>query len=430
MPNRIIAPHINKIGAVRLHQPIELSFQNGLRVFVFQAPQQELIKAEFVFNNLYQNPENSTRNTALSSMLKEGTSTKSSAEIAEAIDFYGAYLIPEFSFDHQALTLYTLRKHTDKVLPIMHELLCDSIFPQQELDTFIRNNKQNLQISLEKTDVVARRTFYHQLFGESRYGKGVTVESLESLERDDLIHLYRQQIQPQNSTLFLSGNITDEVLALFRDLFEGQWGHSERISTPSYSPEPAQDHDRELRIRKESALQSSIRLGTIGIRRAHPDYPALQFVNTLLGGFFGSRLMNNIREDKGYTYGVGSVLASFRHTGLISIATDVGCAYTEDTLLQIELEMNRLRNDAVSASELDLVRNYLLGSMLGSLESIFSHVDKFKSVYFSGLDLSYYDYYTQTIHEMDATRVMDIAQRYLNMEEWTKIVVGDGWTDQ
>ena len=92
--------------------------------------------------------------------------------------------------------------------------------------------------------------------------------------------------------------------------------------------------------------------------------------------------------------------------------------------------MNRLRNDVVSASELDLVRNYLLGSMLGSLESIFSHVDKFKSVYFSGLDLSYYDYYTQTIHEMDATRVMDIAQRYLNMEEWTKIVVGDGWTDQ
>src|SRR5690606_24685256 len=102
MPNRIIAPHINKIGAVRLHQPIELSFQNGLRVFIFQAPQQEMIKAEFVFNHLYQTPENSTRNTALSSMLKEGTSTKSSAEIAEAIDFYGAYLIPEFSFDHQA----------------------------------------------------------------------------------------------------------------------------------------------------------------------------------------------------------------------------------------------------------------------------------------------------------------------------------------
>src|SRR5690606_11069795 len=119
MPNRIIAPQINKKGAVRLHQPIELAVRNSSRVFVFQAPQQELINAEFVFHNLYQTPENSTRNTALSSMLKEATSTKSSSQIAEAIDFYGAYLFPESTFHHQALTLYTLRKHTDKVLPIM-----------------------------------------------------------------------------------------------------------------------------------------------------------------------------------------------------------------------------------------------------------------------------------------------------------------------
>ena len=164
MPNRTIAPDVQGIDAVRIHQPEQFTFRNGLTVCIFRAPEQELIKAEFVFNNVFEQPENSVRNTALSSMLKEGTSRMNSGQIAEAIDFYGAYLVPEFSFDHHALTLYTLRKHAGRVLPIVHELLTDSVFPQQELDTFVRNNKQNLQISLEKTDFLARRKFYRAAF--------------------------------------------------------------------------------------------------------------------------------------------------------------------------------------------------------------------------------------------------------------------------
>ena len=426
MLNRLDAPSINGIGNISLEKPEEINFSNGLKVFVFNAPEQELIKAEFVFNNVFEGDENPVRNTALSSMLKEGTSTLNSAQIAENIDFYGAYLVPEFSFDQNALTLYTLGKHIDAVLPIVNDILNNSIFPQQELDTYIRNNKQSLQISMEKTDFVARRRFYKQLFGDTRYGNAVTEQLLQDLVRADLIRLYKQQIQPKNATLFLSGNITTEVLKSFRNYFEEQWTGDVQIEKLPFVQKL--DHSPEiLQIEKKGALQSSIRLGKIGIQRAHADYPALQFVNTLFGGFFGSRLMSNIREDKGYTYSIGSMVANLNHAGFISIATDVGSEYTEDTLKQIGLESKRLQDEKVNEEELELVRNYMLGSMLGSLESIFSHVDKFKSVYYSGLNLDYYTYYSNVVRGITADQVQDIAQKYLGMDEMVKVVVGNSF---
>lgn len=423
MLNRSFAPSINGIGDITLEKPEEIIFSNGLKVFVFHAPDQELVKAEFVFNNLFEGFENPVRNTALSSMLKEGTTTYTSAQIAEKIDFFGAYLVPEFSFDHNALTLYALNKHIDAVLPIVNDILNHSIIPEQELETYIRNNSQSLQISLEKTDFIARRKFYDSLFGSTRYGQSVTDELLKGLERDDLLRLYRQQIQPKNATLFLSGNITKEVLFSFRNYFEEQWKGEVAIQSVPYIQKLNLETDL-VKIDKAGALQSSIRLGKVGIKRSHADYPALQFVNTLFGGFFGSRLMSNIREDKGYTYSIGSLVANLNHAGFISVVTDVGSEYTEDTLKQIELESRRLQEEKVSKEELELVKNYMLGSMLGSLESIFSHVDKYKSVYYSGLDLDYYTYYSNVVRQINPDQVQDIAQKYLGVDDMVKVVVG------
>lgn len=423
MLNRSFAPSINGIGDITLEKPEEIIFSNGLKVFVFHAPDQELVKAEFVFNNIFEGFENPVRNTALSSMLKEGTTTYTSAQIAEKIDFFGAYLVPEFSFDHNALTLYALNKHIDAVLPIVNDILNHSIIPEQELETYIRNNSQSLQISLEKTDFIARRKFYDSLFGSTRYGQSVTDELLKGLERDDLLRLYKQQIQPKNATLFLSGNITKEVLFSFRNYFEEQWKGEVAIQSVPYIQKLDLDTDL-VKIDKAGALQSSIRLGKVGIKRSHADYPALQFVNTLFGGFFGSRLMSNIREDKGYTYSIGSLVANLNHAGFISVVTDVGSEYTDDTLKQIELESRKLQEEKVSEEELELVKNYMLGSMLGSLESIFSHVDKYKSVYYSGLDLDYYTYYSNVVRQINPDQVQDIAQKYLGVDDMVKVVVG------
>lgn len=421
--NRTIAPDFQPINKLAIHQPESIKFDNGLQAFVFQSSELELIKFEFVFANIVDENELPLLNTALATMLKEGTSNRSSAQIADDIDFYGAYLMPEYSFDHTSLTLYTMHKYVDKVLPIVLDILQNSIIPQKELDTYIRNNKQSLEISLKKNDFVARRLFYQNVFGNNRYGAVPTPESFDAMKRDDLVSLYKKQIIPQNCTLFIAGNVGEDILHTVTHLFGKSW----LVNTDfSYSESLVVEQHKELFITdiKPDALQSAIRLGGISINRQHPDYPALQFVNTLFGGFFGSRLMRNIREDKGYTYSIGSAVVSLKHTGFLTIASEVGVDVTQNTLTEIEKEFSLLRNEEASEEEISLVKNYMQGVLLGSLESIFSHADKFKAVYFSNMDLRYYDYYAEVINTMDSNRVLEIAKQYFNYDKMVKIVVG------
>jgi predicted Zn-dependent peptidase len=160
------------------------------------------------------------------------------------------------------------------------------------------------------------------------------------------------------------------------------------------------------------------------INRTHPDFPALQVLNTVLGGYFGSRLMANIREDKGYTYGIGSGMSSLKHSGSLFIATEVGADVCQSAITEIEKEVNLLKSELIPDDELSLVRNFMMGSLLGSLENVFSHADKFKNLYFSGLDYDYYDRYVSTIKTVTAVQLKQLAEQYLNADQFYKVVVG------
>lgn len=423
MLNRTLAPDFQKIKEISLVHPEEHTFPNGLKAFVFQAVDLDLLKFEFTFHNVLLEEQLSTLNPVLSSMLKEGTKTLSSKEIADTIDFYGAYLMPEYSFDHTSLTVYTMHKYVNKVLPLLADILQNSIIPQTELDTYIRNNKQSLQISLQKNDVRARRYFYQEVFKGTRYGVVPTESSFDNIQREALLTLYGQQIQPANCTLFVAGRVDSSILESISTLFGQQWSNTITLSsvkTPEISVHSTEVHYEE----REDTLQSAVRIGGHTINRKHADFPAVQFVNTLLGGFFGSRLMKNIREEKGYTYSIGSFIGNLKYTGFLTVATEVGVDVTKQTLSEISKEFDRLRQEKTTEEEILLVKNYMQGSLLGSLESIFSHVDKFKNVYFSGLTTDYYHYYSDVIQNMDASKVQDIAIKYFDYDKLYKVVVG------
>ena len=428
MLNRTEAPIRHDIQGVELIHPEKISFKNGVEVLIFQAPAQALVKAEFIFRNFFSeahfsDPENSLRHTCMNQMLKEGTHSRNSAQIADEVDFYGAYLMPEYSFDHSALSLYSLNKHLHQLLPLVHDILNNSSFPQEELDTYIRNHKQTLQISLQKNEYLARRSFFAQLFGGTRYGALPSEASYDALNREELVYLYQQQINPANCTLILSGNITSEVLQQVRQLFENQWEAKPPVTAtidPTFAPFEASSLIEE----RSDSLQSAIRMGMPSINRTHPDFPGVQFVNTLFGGYFGSRLMRNIREEKGYTYGIGSAFASLQHSGFFTLSTEVGVDKTQDTLQEIEKEFKILRETSAPVQEIELVKQYILGSVLGSVESIFSHADKYKAVYFHDMDLSYYQYYDQVVRSMNAAEVQRLAQQYFDYDQLFKVVVG------
>ncbi|MDM8175416.1 MULTISPECIES: M16 family metallopeptidase [Olivibacter] len=425
MIDRTIAPQFNVVEEVRLLQPEHEVLQNGVDLFVFNSGEQDLVKIEWVFQNL--NTEDlhlPLLNIALAGMFLEGTKQYASAEIAEKVDFYGAFLQPEYSFDHTSLTLYALNKHVEKLLPIVKSVLTESIFPESELNTYVRNNKQNLSVSLKKNDFVARRVFNKTIFDSNRYAYSPEIEDYDRLERSDILKLYQHQINAGNCTIFISGRVTNQVHQTVRKIFGDQWDARPLDQTQQRMVDKGSQKGNFILIERPDALQSAIRVGYQTINRKHPDFSSLQLLNTILGGYFGSRLMSNIREEKGFTYGIGSGIASLKYGAFFTIATEVGVEVTNATLVEIEKEIDRLRNEPIPIEELNLVKNYVNGAFLGSLENVFSHVDKFKNVHFVGLDLTYYNRHLQIVKSSTPETIMNTANKYLDYNNMIKVVVG------
>jgi len=407
-----------------LIKPQEITFSNGLKVFIFDSGEQDLVRIEWIVDHLFGREDQALLNSSICELLPEGTLTLSSAQIAELVDFHGAFLIPGVGYDQSSLTLFSLNKHLEELLPVVKDMLTNAVFSEKELATYIRNNKQKLQVSLQKNSFVARRLFNKSVFGTARYGYVPEVSDYDELTRNNLLVLFSQQYRPSNCTLVVSGKITGNVINSLDRLFGNDWvdqnGALPIEQIPNVLPTAGK---LAVDVRKD-AMQSAIRMGCLSVQRPHPDFPGLQVLNTVLGGYFGSRLMTNIREDKGYTYSISSGMASLKHSAFFTLGSEVGVDVTAATLGEIEREINRLRDEPVSNEELAVVRSYIMGSLLGSLENVFSHADKFKNVYFSGLGLEYYDRYTSVINTITPDEICHLANTYLDFDKMVKVVVG------
>lgn len=422
MLNRTLAPESRQVDEIKFIEPLRQNLANGIPVFTINAGKQELVRIEFIFENVNWDASKPLQAVAASHLINNGTAALTAKEIAEKVDYYGAFLQTEYGADQSTVKLYTLNKHLASVLPILYAILNDSVFPEQELAIFIQNQKQSLQVSMQKNDYLARKHFASALFGDSTYGSNIDGADYDLLKRDDLLAYFKAAYKPENCTIIVAGKFEAEEFAILDKTIGGEWNNHELSVVNKFSFEANAAGD--LFIEKPEAIQSAIRMGRLAITRNHADFAGFQVLNCLLGGYFGSRLMANIREDKGYTYGIGSAVASLKDAGYFFIATEVGADVCNSALTEIEKEIEILKTELVEEEELNLVRNYMLGSMLGSLENAFSHADKFKNVYFSGLDYSYYSGYIHTVKNISSEELQQLANKYLNTEAFTKVVVG------
>jgi zinc protease len=422
MIDRALAPVYGEVENIELIRAKPLVLANGLKLFSIDGGEQDLVRIEFIFSNTNYDSAKPLQTFATNTMLNDGTSELSSTQIADKIDYYGAFLQTEYANDHSTVTLFTLNKHLANTLPIVKAIISDSIFPQVELDTLIRNQKQKLSVSLEKNDFLSRKTFSHVLFGDTLYGYDIAAADYDKLSRDQLNTYFKLAYQPKNCTVIISGKVNEDTITLIDKYFGSDWNNSIDVKENEFkfTMGSGQEHFLE----RAEALQSAIRIGQVSINRKHADFPGLQVLNTIFGGYFGSRLMANIREDKGFTYGIGSALVSLKNTGYFFIASEVGAEVCSATLTEIEKEVTLLKEQPVTEGELALVRNYMLGSMLGSLENTLSHADKFKNVYFSGLDYDYYKNYINTVRNIGPEELQALANQYLNFNSFEKVIVG------
>jgi zinc protease len=422
MLNRTLVPDSMQVSAIKFIAPEQQMLDNGIKVYTINAGKQDLVRIEFIFDNVNYDLSKPLQAVAVNHLINNGTASLSAKDIADKVDYYGAFLQTEYGADQSSIKLYTLNKHLSAVLPILKSILDESVFPQQELDIFIQNQKQSLQVSLEKNDFLARKNFAHAIFGDTSYGSNIGFDTYDALKQADLLDYYQAAYKPENCTLFVAGKFEQTEFALLNQIF-GQTWNNKLPSVQNHFVFPSAPQG-EILIERPDAIQSAIRMGKLAINRTHADFAGFQVLNCLLGGYFGSRLMANIREDKGYTYGIGSAVVSMKDAGYFFIATEVGADVCSSALTEIEKEIAILKTDLVSDDELNLVRNYMLGSMLGSLENAFSHADKFKSIFFSGLDYSYYDRYIETVKTIEASALRTLANTYLNTDDFSKVIVG------
>jgi zinc protease len=422
MLNRTITPEFKQVNDINFLEPQKQQLDNGIPVFTINAGRQELLRLEFIFENVNWSESKPLQAIVVNHLINNGTTNYTAREIAEKVDYYGAFLQTEYGADQSSLKLYTLNKHLAAVLPILRAILTDSVFPEQELAIFVQNQKQSLQVNLQKNDFLARKEFAHAIFGDTPYGSDIGASDYDAVRREDLIEYYQAAYKPENCTIFAAGMFGQAEFTLLNDMFGKDWGNQLPSTINKFSFK--EQAGAELLIEKPEAVQSAIRMGRLAINRTHADFAGFQVLNCLLGGYFGSRLMANIREDKGYTYGIGSAVVSMRDAGYFFIATEVGADVCTAALTEIEKEISLLKSELVEAAELDLVRNYMLGSMLGSLENAFSHADKFKNVYFSNLDYGYYHDYIKIVKNISPDEIQQLAQTYLDFSSFSKVVVG------
>jgi len=422
--NRSAAPEIQTIKKLDVIQPAKYILSNGIPVYAINAGTQDIIKIEFIFcaGTFYQ--QNKLVAQFTNKMLIEGTKKKSANEIADTIDFYGAFIQTDVEKDKAYITLYCLNKHLSNVLPTFEDIIKNATFPVNEFSIYLQNQKQQYIVNSQKVNYVARTKFPCLIFGNNNpYGVCADIDDYNNLQRQSLIDFYKSYYKANKCKIIIAGKINHEHHNLLETYFgKNDWLSNEKIENKNFTIEtlPQKKHF----IYKEDALQSAIRIGKSIVNKTHPDYMGLQVLNTVLGGYFGSRLMTNIREDKGYTYGIGSGLISFINSGLFFIASEVGTDVCSKAVDEIYKELKLLRTLLISESELNLVKNYLLGTLLRNADGPFALSDRYRGLLEYGLDETYYTAFVETINNITPTTLKELAEKYFSEESMFELIVG------
>jgi predicted Zn-dependent peptidase len=424
MLNRKEVPAFNTIDKIDIIQANKQVLDNGIEVYTVSAGSQELSRIEFIFKAgmYYQNSPLIA--SYANNMAETGTSKRTADEISDGIDFYGSFFECGADQDYAHFTVFSLNKYLDETLDFTEDIMKNPVFPKHEFDIMISNRKQKHIINSKKVNMLVRREFNKLIFGAKHpYGIEVHDNHFDELQLQSVIDFYQSHYHSGNCTIIASGKLPENLITILNNRFgKNTWGNLQKVEK-DFIPFQTTTQQKNL-ILKDDAIQSAIRIGRPLFNRTNNDYFKFQVLNTALGGYFGSRLMTNIREDKGYTYGIGSGLGNLIRGGFFYISTEVGVDVAQKTLDEIYKELALLREELISDEELEIIRNYLLGQFLRTVEGPFSLADKFKVIWEFGLSYDYFDNYFNQVKTVQPSELNQLAKAYLQEKDMIECVVG------
>lgn len=422
--NRTQAPRIKTVDAIDILPVEQIKLDNGIPVYIINAGEQEIVKIDFVFEaGKWYEPKNLLADF-VNRMMREGVKGKSAKDIADILEFYGCNLESSVSFTNAGFQLYSLNKHLPLVLPLMMEIFTEASFPEDEFLTMLNNRKQKHTERLAKNDYVANRNFLSAMWGPKHpYGRVTEFEDFENVTTGQLRDFYTQHYNAANCFIVIAGRLNDTLVKSLNSVFGSSSWLGSKLSKDIYF-EPSASQEFRQHTEKQDSVQTSVMIGNATINKYHPDYDKFSVVNTVFGGYFGSRLMANIREDKGYTYGIYSSLTSYQHGGILEVSAEVGKEVSEATISEVQNEINAMRNELIDAEELDTVKNYLTGRLMRSVDGPMKYSDVYKGLVLYGKDGDYINQYLKVIRDITAEEIRDLSQQYLDFDKMFKITVG------
>lgn len=419
MINRTIAPELSQVKHIKLAEPTTCSSASGIPFYFIENIPEDVVKLtlQFAAGKIHQT--HLLQSVFTTDLLLSGTPTKSQNEIQESIDFYGGYVQCDMAAERSSVTIYALNKNIEAIYAIVFDALINANFPENEFEQHRTIEKQKFIVSLEKNASKARKYFMNSLFAGTPFDSNAAADDFDKITREQCIDFHKYY--------FLNGLVDVNIIGNLSETFKQKLMNQLDALKNKHVTNLTVDLNPRIGLmeeKKEGSLQTAIRIGRPLFTPEHSDYMAFDVLNTLLGGYFGSRLMSNIREDKGYTYGIGSGVASMKSLGYFFISTEVGVDVKEATLQEIKNEIERLQTELVDEDELNLVRNYMIGQLLKSTDGPFAMMNQFLFLNMYSLDANYFDRYIQTIEEITPEQLQTLAQTYLNWDSFSIVTVG------
>ena len=424
MTQRDSAPALAPLTAPALLPYKRFSLPNGIDIVYIHDPAQEVFKIDAVFEaGIYYQPKPLIASTAIN-MLNGGTARHTAEEIADLFDYYGAYIDFNCGLNKSELSLISLTKYAEPVLVQLAEMITGSIVPEKELDLFLTNKRQEHLVTCEKTSYLARKEFSRLIFGDKHpYANPISADDYLRVQREEVLDFCHEHVHACGCRLMLCGNVSETVLQTVIREFTALPCPKAEHPVPEYPFTPAQPG--RYHVTKDNAAQTSLRIGKSGVRLDDPDYAHFLLLNTVLGGYFGSRLMSNIREEKGYTYGIQSFNVSLPQGSYWCIAAEVNNQHTQSAIQETFKEIQRLRTEPVPEEELNLVKNFLHGDLLRELDGVFSQSDALKHKLNYNMDNSIYLRLIREITTATPDDLLRLAQQYWNPDEMYVVTASD-----
>lgn len=359
-----------------------------------------------------------------SDLMREGTDFHSGAEIAEILDYNGAWLRSNFHSHHTALILYSLNSKFNDVLPIITESILSPNFPCQEFEINKEKMARRKEINLSKVAYLSNRSNHKLIYGEDHpCSTDESPDDIREISCDDVKNIHRKVFTPNGCELFLAGRISPKIEDMINDQFGRLMLSDDTISHRIIPIQPSSQKEDIITV--SESLQSAITMSIPTIPRSNPDYNDLRYTVMALGGYFGSRLMTNIREDKGYTYGISSALLGNWEGGVMTISTQCDNNYSMAVVDEIKKEVVNLKKNDFCNDELNRLKRFAMTQIAGMLDSPFSIMDYYENQRHVLTPVDYYKQMQQSINSLTSLRISELADKYLNVDEFRISIAGN-----